>query len=236
MEQSYSKNCRKSENGFIILPMTSNILRTFGFLGTGLIVLAVVFPMILYHGKLGERFSVLNHFISEIGEVGVSRAAWIFNIGLLLAGLVLLPYVVGMGMVFDSLLGWLGTAAGVIAVLGVAAVGVFPMNNFKPHKTAATTYFRAGLVMVFFFGLAILFQPSGKAIIPQAANMLSLLAFLAYGAFLVWPVAKRKEQTPTDILDPQQEPERPRIWALPILEWLVFFSTIAWLFGMTFFI
>jgi len=216
--------------------MTSTILRIFGFLGTGLIVLAVVFPMILYHGKLGERFSVLNHFISELGEVGVSRSAWIFNTGLLLAGLLMLPYVIGLGIAFGSLLGWLGTAAGIIAVLSVAAVGVFPMNNFKPHKTAAMTYFRAGLVMVFFFGLAILFQPSGKVIIPQAANMLSLLAFLAYGAFLVWPLTRKKEQKVTDILDPQQEPERPRIWALPALEWLVFFSTIAWLLGMTFFI
>ena len=112
----------------------------------------------------------------------------------------------------------------------------FPMNNIKSHSTAAVTYFRAGLVMVFFFGLAIFFQPAGKAIIPQAANLLSLLAFLAYGAFLALPLVRRKEQKPTEPLDPQTEPERPRIWALPTLEWLVFFSTIAWLFGMTFFI
>ena len=26
------------------------------------------------------------------------------------------------------------------------------------------------------------------------------------------------------------------LWVITILEWLVFFSTIAWLFGMTFFI
>jgi hypothetical membrane protein len=216
--------------------MTFNILRIFGYSGTGLIVLAVLFPLFLYRGKHGERYSLLNHFISELGEVGVSRAAWIFNTGLLLAGMLLLPYTVGLGIAFGSLLGWLGTAAGLIAVLGVAAVGVFPMNNIQSHTTAATTYFRAGLVMVFFFGLAIFFQPAGKTVIPQTANILSLLTFLAYGAFLAFPLAMKKEQTATDILDPQQEPERPRIDALPTLEWLVFFSTIAWLFGMTFFI
>ena len=216
--------------------MTFNILRIFGFSGTGLIILAVFYPILLYRGKRGERFSLLNHFISELGEVGVSRAASIFNGGLLLAGLVMLPYVIGLGIAFRSLLGWLGTAAGIIAVLGVAAVGVFPMNNVKSHTTAAVTYFRSGLLMVFFFGLAIFLQPAGKAIIPQAANLLSLLAFLAYGAFLGWPLVRRKDQKPSDILGPQQEPERPRIWVLPTLEWLVFFSTIAWLFGMTFFI
>jgi hypothetical protein len=72
--------------------------------------------------------------------------------------------------------------------------------------------------------------------IPLAANLLSLLAFLAYGAFLAWPLFREKKQTPTDSLEPEQEPERPRIWAFPALEWLVFFSTIAWLFGITFFI
>jgi hypothetical membrane protein len=216
--------------------MTFNIVRIFGFSGTGLIVLAVIFPIFLYRGKRGERYSMLNHFISELGEVGVSRAARVFNLGLLLAGLLMLPYVIGLGIAFGSILGWLGTIAGIIAVLGVAAVGVFPMNNVQSHTTAALTYFRSGLVMVFFFGLAIFFQPAGRAIVPQAANALSLLAFLAYGAFLVWPLLRKKEQKPTDILDPQQEPERPRVWALPTLEWLVFFSTIAWLFGMIFFI
>jgi hypothetical membrane protein len=216
--------------------MTFSILHILGFTGTGLIVLAVLYPIFLYRGKHGERFSLLNHFISELGEVGVSRAARIFNAGLLLAGLVMLPYVIGLGMAFGSPLGWLGTAAGVVAVLGVAAVGVFPMNKIQPHTTAATTYFRAGLVMVFFFGLAIFFQPLGKTSIPQAANLLSLLAFLAYGAFLALPLFRKKKETPSDNLDPEQEPERPRVWAFPTLEWLVFFSTIAWLFGMTFFI
>jgi len=216
--------------------MTFNSTHFFGFSGTGLIILAVLFPILLYRGKRGERFSMLNHFISELGEVGVSRAAGVFNAGMVLAGLVMLPYVVGLGLAFGSLLGWLGSIAGIIAVLGVAAVGVFPINYIKLHAIAAVTYFRAGLVMVFFFGLAIFFQPAGKAIFPQAANLLSLVAFLAYGAFLTLPLFRKKKQKPDDILDPQQELERPRIWALPTLEWLVFFSTIAWLFGMTFFI
>jgi len=110
------------------------------------------------------------------------------------------------------------------------------MNNLQAHTIAAMTYFRAGLVMVFFFGLAILFQPSGKTVVPQAANMLSLLAFLAYGAFLILPMIKKREQKPEEILDPEQIPERPRVWAFATMEWLVFFSTIAWMFGMIFFI
>ena len=216
--------------------MPFNILRIFGFAGTGLVILAVIFPAFFYRGKLGERYSLLNHFISELGEVGISRAAWIFNAGLLLAGLVLLPYIIGLGISLGSLLGWLGTAAGIIAVLGVTAVGIFPMNNLKPHTIAAMTYFRAGLAMVFFFGMAILFQTKGKSVVPPAANLLSLLAFLSYGAFLTYPIFKKKTQEPVDLPVSEPEPERPRVWVMAALEWLVFFSTIAWMFGMTFFI
>ena len=158
--------------------MAFNILRIFGFTGTGLILVAVFYPIFQYRGKRGERYSMLNHFISELGEMGVSRAAWIFNGGLLLAGLVMLPYVIGLGIAFDSLLGWLGTAAGIIAVLGVSAVGVFPMNNVKSHTLAAMTYFRAGLVMVFFFGVAIFFQSD----IRHAGRWVDKGAMVARGA------------------------------------------------------
>jgi hypothetical membrane protein len=212
------------------------ILHIFGFAGTGLVILAVLYPTLVYRGKRGERYSLLNHFISELGEVGVSRAAWFFNTGLLLGGLMLMPYIISLGISFGSLWGWLGTTAGIIAVLGVAGVGIFPMNNLKPHAFAAMTYFRAGLVMVFFFGLAIILQPAGKSFVPPAANLLSLLAFLAYAAFLVLPILSKKEQKPTNILDPEQASERPRVWALPTLEWVVFFSTIAWLLGVAFLI
>ncbi len=190
----------------------------------------------MYRGKCGEQYSPLNHFISELGEVGVSRAAGVFNSGLLLGGLILIPYILSLGISFGSFLGWLGTAAGIIAVLGVAAVGIFPMNNLKPHAIAAMTYFRAGLMMVLFFGLAIIFQPGSKVSIPQEANLLSLLAFLSYAAFLVVPLFRNKVKKPADLLDPEQVPERPRVWTLAALEWLVFFSTILWLSGMTFFL
>ena len=216
--------------------MISNTLHIFGFAGTALIVLAVFYPMLVYRGKRGERFSMFNHFISELGEVGVSPAAWAFNSGMLLSGLVLLPYVFGMGLAMRSLWGWLGTGAGIIAVLGVAAVGIFPMNNIKTHAAAAITYFRAGLLMVLFFELAIIFPHAGGRVVPPAANLLSLLAFVEYGAFLTLPLAKKERKRPSEILDPELTPERPRVWTMAILEWLVFFSTIAWLFGMTFFV
>ena len=158
------------------------IFRLFCYVGLCLIVLGIVFSAAKFRGRQGEKYSLLNHFISELGEVGVSPAAWAFNISLILGGMMTLPFVIGLGIKLASILGWLGMIAGLITSLGVAAVGVFPMNKMGPHVKAAQTYFRAGLLMVLLFGLAILFQPAGRKVIPPVANLFSLLAFLAYAS------------------------------------------------------
>ncbi|HTX91077.1 MAG TPA: DUF998 domain-containing protein [Anaerolineales bacterium] len=218
--------------------MPFDLLRWFAFIGTGLTILGCIASAVPYRGKRGERYSLLNHFISELGEVGVSRFAWTFNLGMILGGICLLPYIVGLGLKFGSLLGWLGTAAGIVAAVAVACVGFFPMSNIDPHIKAAVTYFRAGLVMVFFFGLAILFQPAGHRFVPQAANLLSLVAFVIYATFLIMMTPKKPtgEKNEENSLDPAEKPERPRVWLFPMVEWAVFFATILWLFGMAFFV
>jgi hypothetical membrane protein len=216
--------------------MPSSIFSSLVMAGTGVVVLAIVYAALGYRGKRSERFSLLNHFISELGEVGVSRGARVFNGGLILGGLLLVPFVIRLGVTLGSALGWIGAVFGVVASLGVTAVGVFPMNNLKPHGHAAMTFFRGGLVMVLAFGLAILFQPVEGVVVPRAASLLSLLAVLAFSSFLLLPRIKKPDMDPVDTLDPEMIPERPRFWALSFLEWLVFFATILWLFGMAFFV
>ena len=111
------------------------------------------------------------------------------------------------------------------------------MNNLTPHIRAAMTYFRSGLVMVIFFALAVFFQSS--PVLPPAANLLSLVAALSYGSFL-WLLRapaqpgemNHDEPAGEDALNPQVVAERPRIWWTPLLEWIVFFSTVAWIFGV----
>jgi hypothetical membrane protein len=70
----------------------------FGLAGSLLIVITMLSAGWVYRGKQDEKYSVFNHFISELGEMGVSKAAPAFNWGLILSGLILIPFVVGMGM------------------------------------------------------------------------------------------------------------------------------------------
>jgi hypothetical membrane protein len=213
--------------------MDAVFFRFLGLAGTLLIALAVLFSGVRYYGRRGERYSVLNHFISELGEVGVSPAARVFNTGLAVGGLLLAPFMVGLGLALNSTLGWLGTLAGVVAALAVAAVGLYPMNQLTPHVRAAMTYFRSGLVMVLFYELAILLPPAGARAASPVMILLGLLAFGSYAAFLGVMMRKPKEGEPRvhQILDPLSVKERPRVWPLAILEWAIFFSTVLWIFG-----
>ena len=201
-----------------------------GLTGSLIILLANLITALRYSGRNGEPYSMLNHFISELGEVGISPAARIFNTGLIFGGLLVAPFMFGLGQALHSLWGWLGTLFGLIAALGATFVGLYPMNNIKPHTRAAMTFFRAGLGMEICFGLAVFFQPSGQVVIPFAANFFSLFAILAFGAFLLLSDFIKNDKT-GQILDPQQTPQRPRFWLLPAIEWTVYLATLAWILG-----
>ena len=216
--------------------MPVSIFSGLAIAGTGVVALAVTCSALSYRGRNGERYSLLNHFISELGEWGVSRAAWAFNGGLVLAGLLFLPFAIHLGTVLGSVLGWVGAFFAAAASLGVTAVGLFPMNTLKRHVPAAIAFFDGGLLMVIAIGLAILTQPAGRVVVPRIASLLSLLAVFAFGSFVTLPRILMPEAGRISLLDPRIMPERPRFWILPFMEWQVFFTAICWLLGMAFFV
>jgi len=214
--------------------MPLHILRLFAPAGAACILLGIIVAALRFRGRQAEHYSFLNHFISELGEVGVSRSAWAFNLGLILGGLIMLPFLIELGIAFRSLLAWLGVAAGVLAALGVTAVGIFPLNRLTAHAAAAITYFRSGLAMIFFFGLAIFVQPQGKILVPKSLNLLSLGAFLVYAAFLIRLARAKPVRPPEEELNPLSNPARPHIWLSAVMEWAVFLVSILWVVGIAF--
>ncbi len=210
----------------------SSLLATFGVAGSSIIIATTFVTALVYRGRKQERFSVLNHFVSELGERGVSRLAPLFNGGLIVGGLTLIPFIIGLGLTLDSVWAKLGLLAGVGAAAGCAAVGVFPMNDLAPHGKAAFTFFRLGLLTVLLFGVAIFAQPPASRVVPLAANIFGALAVLSYAAFLILVTRRSVSHQTVEALNPEAMAERPRVWLLVILEWAIFFTTHLWFLGV----
>lgn len=207
------------------------VIRLLGLAGSLSAVLGALIAGVFYRGKMNESYSIFRHFISELGEVGTSRFAWVFNLGLILCGLCLLPCCIGLGILLPGIWSSLGMFTGVIAAVSVALVGVFPMNKLTPHTKVAMTFFRSGLVMVLFFTMAILFQPVGQKVLPRWISLVGVPAVCSYAFFILYSNIKsrRRDNNP---LDPSQA-SRPRFWVMAFSEWMLFLTTIPWFFAIS---
>jgi hypothetical membrane protein len=194
----------------------------FGVAGSILMLACVVAPMVAYTGKAGERYSPLNHFISELGEVGVSRLAGVFNIGLVTSGALYLPFALGLGVTLGGFWAAAGTVAGLVSAVALACIGFYPINNLAPHVTAAMLFFRSGLVTVLLFGIGIQLQRPRRHVVDRRANVAGLAALLD---FMVWI-----ELQPGGSADLHGSLSRgrPQVWASALLEWSILVTMVGW--------
>ena len=131
-----------------------------GIVGVSLDLLGSLISAVTYRGRLGEPYSPLNHFVSELGELHVAPMAVAFNAGLLLGGLCLTVFLIGLGRRIGGWTGALFAVGGAACGISGALVGVFPMNNLAPHITWAMRFFNLGLLMMAIFSvLALSIQP-----------------------------------------------------------------------------
>jgi hypothetical membrane protein len=194
-----------------------------GFLGSGIIVLGSLLAAIPYRGKGGESYSILNHFISELGEVGVSRLAPVFNASLIVGGVVLLIFALGLGLYIRTKRGYLATAFGILSCLSCSLLGVFPTNYLSVHDALADSFFYNGLIATTLFTLGIIFDKENK--VSKWLAVPAAITVACFFSFLVVPEAASLTRVQTLDLD---HFTRPDIWPTTILEWSVFISGIAW--------
>ncbi len=99
-------------------------------------------------GPRASPYSPLNHFVSELGELAVSRFAILFNASLIIGGVCFVLFMIGLAATRPGRLRYAYGPIGVIAGIGGAFVGVFPMDYLGAHSIAALTFFVLGLVTV----------------------------------------------------------------------------------------
>jgi len=194
-----------------------------GQAGIFILLLSVLIAASSYVGKQNETYSFLNHFISELGEKGVSQFANIFNGGLILGGACISFFMLGLAMHIGNSWGLILGAIGLVTGVSATLVGVFPMNQLEIHTLIANTFFYGGLLVALGYTLYVLFSPEPR--LPKITALTGGITMLAFAAF-VWflPAPLEDGQNIHEILK-----NRPEIWTLPILEWVVFLCVMVWI-------
>ncbi len=196
-----------------------------GLAGVGLISLGSLAAGLAYRGKMGEAYSPLNHFVSELGEVGVSELAWVFNIGLFVGGLCLVCFLLHLGKLIGGWLGALFGLAGLACGISGAMVGVFPMNNLSPHIFWAMNFFNLGLGLMVFFSLIALF---GRHNLPRWLAAPGVLGVAAFAAFLYTPAPATEEIDTLAAAHAMMAAPRPAVWQMAVFEWAAVGSVLVW--------
>ena len=194
-----------------------------GQAGILILLLSALMPAAFYIGRENETYSFLNHFISELGEIGVSPFAYIFNGGLILGGICISSFMLGMAIHIGGSWGLILGAIGLVTGISATLVGVFPMNQLEIHTTIANTFFYGGLLAALGYTLYVIFSSDPR--LPKITAITGGATMLAFAAF-VWflPAPLEDGQSISEILK-----NRPEIWTLPILEWVVFLCVMGWI-------
>jgi hypothetical membrane protein len=174
----------------------------------------ILIPQIPYVGAEGEPYSMFNHAVSELGELGVSELAWMFNIGLFLAGILFIPFMIGLGRYIDTIISKIAAACGVYSAVSVALVGVYPMNYMYEHTVTAISFFLSGMVMTLLWGIAILVQNEVK--IHKSLSIGGFINMVIFALFLYGPFGEFGSP-------------RPEFSMRITLEWAIYWAIVGYL-------
>lgn len=194
-----------------------------GIVGALAVTVASVVAALAYTGTAGERYSPLDHWVSELGEVGVSELAPLFNIGLLVGGVCFGVFMVGLAAVRRGRLGLAYGAIGAAAGLAGGLVGVFPMNELEPHALAAFGFFNLAWIAVALASLDFVRRRD-----PRFPVWLSVVGAAAAVAFVTFLLSVQGSDAGDEALAAPDA--RPELGLAAALEWLTIVGILAWAF------
>lgn len=205
----------------ISLSVTPRRLALLGLASAGVVLLGLAIAALAYRGRLGEAYSPLNHFISELGEISVSRLAWVVNLGIVVGGMGLGTFLLLLKSRLNGPFKATFGAAAMIAGVSGTLVGIFPMDYLSTHRIVSDVFFLTGGLVAGIFSLWLLTARRPHftrwLLIPGAEVVVVFATFAAvYSTY-----------HPADPDGPILN--RPAgLWSVPALEWASLLSLLLW--------
>ncbi len=190
---------------------------------------AIFISYINFHGPLGEPYSLLNHFVSELGDLRYSTTAWIFNLSLITLTILISLWFYEIQRALKLANEKLIVIIFIITMISVASVGVFNRNIQPWHKIATTLTFTSdGLLML---TLTNALQQANVYISKFYKYLTTTLVFLYFGLFglgaFFFDIVYMSNVT-------DGITARPQIWPIAMIEWGIFTSMLVWVISIAF--
>ena len=182
---------------------------------------------LMYTGRTQEHYSIFNHFISELGNYRWSRAALVFNGGLILAGIALIFFINGSALLLRTRLRYLLMACGTVSGILCSLVGVFSESRLSIHLTVAPLFFVLIFISVMIYCVAVWMERDHHFLMRWYA-----LAGLPAAVFLFILIIQIQQNAAAFLAGPKGAIaytlyHRPAFWSLPFVEWMVFLSLLS---------
>lgn len=193
-----------------------------GLAGASVIGVAAMVAALVYRGRDGQPYSPLNHWVSELGELGVSDLAGIFNLGLIVGGVCFASFMAALGWSRSGTLALLYVPVGVATGVAGSFAGVFPLNQLDEHGAAALGFFGLGWIAVGLASFDIHRRPERR--FPRWLAAVGALTVLSFAGFLLVfaPLLNGTGFAPPAV--------RPDAWIVTSLEWAALASLVLWVY------
>jgi len=196
-----------------------------GIIGPLIIGLGVLISALGYEGVQGQRYNLLNHFVSELGELGISDLALAFNLALILGGLFNTGFMIYLAFQVKSWTRYPLLILGSLASIFGALVGIFPMNLLDQHLFVALTFFDLGLLVALVYSLIFLFGKNHPF-----PRWLAIPGLFNTAAFVIFTNFPSQFEEGVDFQEGMAGllANRPDFIPLALMEWIVILGIIAW--------
>lgn len=187
-----------------------------GLIGAVVFAAGSLVAALAFEGPNG-RYSPLSHWVSELGEVGLSSLGPALNVSLIVGGVGLAGFMAAFaasrGDAPASAAGLAGIASGILGAL----VGVFPAGGSDLHRPVSIGFFLLGAVTLAFASLDIARRPTRS--LPGWLAAVGALVVAAFVGFIVVTLARGSGE----IAEP-----RGVFLLEPALEWAAVGGILAW--------